>query len=582
MSIRVRTLILIGVVLTMSTIVLYQVVARIQIATFRDLERSSAVRDMERIARILLADLDDLGFVTSDYGSWDQTYDFMSGLRPDYPEENFSLLTMTDLQWNFVVLVNRTGTVEFSEGVNLSTGRRMSVPDELITYLNPGGRLLAQQEDAEDVQGFLQIEDRVVLGSAAPILRSDDSGPKAGYLLIGRFFDRNKRADLVSRMQLDMSFYGRGSGGFPDQAQSIVEQILATSEGQPFDTENPLKRLDYVDEERLRGNVLFSDPDGQPILLASASIPRTIYQAGRQSLAILLMALTAAGMLLTLAVLVLLDRLVLRRLAMLGQDVSRIGETQDLGQRVAAGGTDEFSRVGRSVNWMLEQLEASNLKLEEEHERAEGLLLNILPEPIAERLKSDPRSIAQSYDEVSILFADIVGFTEMSAAMPAAELVDMLNGLFSRFDDLAMQLGLEKIKTIGDAYMVVSGLPEPDDHHADKLAGMALKMMDATQDFSREQGLDLSLRVGINSGVVVAGVIGKNKFIYDLWGDAVNLASRMESSGENGTIQITKATRDRLSYRYDVVERGEIDIKGRGLMTTYLLNGTAELGRQDS
>jgi adenylate cyclase len=247
--------------------------------------------------------------------------------------------------------------------------------------------------------------------------------------------------------------------------------------------------------------VLFSDPDGDPILLASAPIPRTIYAAGKQSLNILLMALAAAGTRLILAVLVLLDKIVLRRLAKLGQDVVRIGETQDLGRRVAASRKDEFSRVGQSVNWMLEQLELSNRQLEEEHERGEGLLLNILPEPVAKRLKTNPKSIAQSYDKVSILFADIVGFTEMSATMPAAELLDILNGLFSRFDDLAMQSGLEKIKTIGDAYMVVSGLPEPDEHHADKLADMALRMIETTQAFSQERGVALRLRVGINSGV---------------------------------------------------------------------------------
>ncbi|SPJ28686.1 adenylate/guanylate cyclase domain-containing protein [Falsiruegeria mediterranea] len=328
--------------------------------------------------------------------------------------------------------------------------------------------------------------------------------------------------------------------------------------------------------------MLFSDPDGDPILLALAPIPRTIYAAGKQSLNILLMALAAAGTLLILAVLVLLDKIVLRRLAKLGQDVVRIGETQDLGRRVAASGKDEFSRVGQSVDWMLEQLELSNRQLEEEHERGEGLLLNILPEPIAKRLKTNLKSIAQSYDEVSILFADIVGFTEMSATMPAAELLDILNGLFSQFDDLAMQSGLEKIKTIGDAYMVVSGLPEPDENHADKLADMALRMIETTQAFSQERGVALRLRVGINSGVVVAGIIGKNKFIHDLWGDAVNLASRMESTGEDGSIQLTKATRDRLSYRYDITERGEVEVKGRGMMTTYLLNGSKFLGSQSS
>lgn len=577
MSIRVRALLLLGLVLTLSTVVLYLVIARLQTANYNALERASAERDLERISRIILADLDNRGFVATDYGSWDQTYDFVTGLRPDYPEENFSSLTMSDLKMGFVIIANRTGAIAFSNSVNLNTGARRVVPEALYAYLNPAGSFLAEQSEAEDINGFLHSGDDVVLGSVAPVLRSDDSGPREGFLFIGRTLDTALMAQFEQQLQLSMAFYKRRAEGFDRGSTAVIDAIQAQGTDREFATYAPRTLVQYIDEQTLMGHVLFADPHGQPILLATARIPRTIHQAGQRSLTTLLIALAVAGSALIATVLVVLDRLVLRRLSRLGHEVSAIGRSQDFGLRVAATGTDEFSRVGTSVNWMLEQLEISNRKLEEEHERAEGLLLNILPEPIAQRLKSDPRSIAQSYDEVSILFADLVGFTEMSARMPAADLVDLLNGLFSRFDDLASELGLEKIKTIGDAYMVVSGLPEPDEHHADKLAEMALRMLDETRAFSAERAIDLSLRVGINSGVVVAGVIGKNKFIYDLWGDAVNLASRMESSGQVGAIQLTQATRERLSYRFKVIERGPVEVKGRGQMHTYLLVGRTSI-----
>jgi PAS domain S-box-containing protein len=215
-----------------------------------------------------------------------------------------------------------------------------------------------------------------------------------------------------------------------------------------------------------------------------------------------------------------------------------------------------------------------------EQEKSERLLLNILPQPIADRLKQNPVSgkslnsaIAEHYDEVTILFADIVGFTQLSAQLPPLELVNLLDQIFSTFDQLAETLGLEKIKTIGDAYMVAAGLPTPRPDHAEAIADMALEMTTAMAQFAQTLQLDLKLRIGINSGIVVAGVIGQKKFIYDLWGDAVNIASRMESLGEPGGIQVTQATYDRLKDQYDLRSRGAIAVKGKGTMETYWLMG---------
>lgn len=184
--------------------------------------------------------------------------------------------------------------------------------------------------------------------------------------------------------------------------------------------------------------------------------------------------------------------------------------------------------------------------LQIEQARSEKLLLNILPAPIAARLKNNDMRIADSYENVSILFADLVGFTKLSANMPAAELVELLNQIFSHFDALTTQAGLEKIKTMGDAYMVVSGVPEPRDDHAHALVNLAFNMQQALDLIAQARAVDLKMRIGIHSGAVVAGVIGSQKFSYDLWGDTVNIANRLEQTAAAGGVQISQSTYDLL------------------------------------
>jgi class 3 adenylate cyclase len=208
-----------------------------------------------------------------------------------------------------------------------------------------------------------------------------------------------------------------------------------------------------------------------------------------------------------------------------------------------------------------------------EKARAEELLLNVLPASIAERLKLGQRPIADGFAQVSVLFADIVGFTKMSERITPVQLVDRLNRIFSSFDDLADKLKLEKIKTIGDAYMVAGGLHSHEYDHAQMIAEMGLGMQRRAAEFSREFGDALSIRIGIHTGPVVAGVIGKRKFIYDVWGDTVNTASRMESHGEPGTIHVTDETRQLLKEMYVLTPRGEISVKGKGVMRTWFLVG---------
>ena len=220
---------------------------------------------------------------------------------------------------------------------------------------------------------------------------------------------------------------------------------------------------------------------------------------------------------------------------------------------------------------LVAELDAKNAELERERQRSEALLLTILPAGIAARLKDGERPIADRYPEVAVLFADIVAFTPSSERMDPDEVITSLNEIFTRFDRLASSLGLEKVKTIGDAYMVVAGAPEPRPDAADRIAEMALAMTSAASEMSFG-GRPLQVRVGLDVGPVVAGVIGEAKFAWDLYGDVVNTASRMESHGVPGRVHMTERFRDRLSDRYGWQERGLVEVKGKGRLRTYLLD----------
>ncbi|MDU9048218.1 MAG: adenylate cyclase [Candidatus Electrothrix sp. Rat3] len=211
--------------------------------------------------------------------------------------------------------------------------------------------------------------------------------------------------------------------------------------------------------------------------------------------------------------------------------------------------------------------------LNREYQRSENLLHNILPHSIAERLKDEQTVIADHFDSITVLFADIVDFTVLSERLSPTELVNLLNRIFSIFDDLAGQYRLEKIKTIGDAYMVAGGIPDPQSNHLEAIADFALEMQQRLAQFNLEYDEDFEIRVGMHTGPAVAGVIGVKKFVYDIWGDTVNTASRMESNGIVGEIQVSENTYIPLRDKYIFKERGLVDIKGKGKMRTYLLQG---------
>ena len=220
-----------------------------------------------------------------------------------------------------------------------------------------------------------------------------------------------------------------------------------------------------------------------------------------------------------------------------------------------------------------DQEQAYLSELQAERAKSDRLLLNVLPTAIADRLKQGERTIVDSFREATVVFADIVGFTSFSANIAPSRTVQLLNDLFSGFDKLAETYELEKIKTIGDSYMVVGGVPTPRPEHAERCALMALDMLEVLNHFNRRNSLTLDIRIGINSGPVVAGIIGTRKFSYDLWGDTVNVASRMESHSLPGVIQVSPSTHALLADKFILEERGKIDVKSRGFMSTYRLVG---------
>jgi adenylate cyclase len=240
-----------------------------------------------------------------------------------------------------------------------------------------------------------------------------------------------------------------------------------------------------------------------------------------------------------------------------------------LALNIAVGGAIVFTLLAVFAS----QRRAALAALRLEQAKAESLLLNILPRSIADKLKAETQPIADQFESASILFADVVDFTPWSERLPPAEVVGYLDHLFSHFDALAERYGLEKIKTIGDCYMVAAGVPTPRPDHARALAFMALDMLEAMRSADEVAHLGLELRVGINSGPVVAGVIGRKRFLYDLWGDAVNTASRMESHGTPGRIQITRATYELLADEFECEPRGTIAVKGKGEVEAWYLLG---------
>ena len=411
----------------------------------------------------------------------------------------------------------------------------------------------------------------------------------------GHAFIMDRKGSMLSSSTNEPLTVGKGENAklvMAIQSEEPVVRETAQYLQQHFGSFDRIKRWqgDYL----LNGKRLFVQvsplKDGKGIdwliavVIPEAEFMGQIYKNTQNTIVLVLIALLVA-----IAIGILTARWIthpLLKLAQASQEVAR----GNLDQKVDAGSIKEIAIVANSFNSMTDQLKESvkalrlaneelenrveirTAELRKEKERSEQLLLNILPVKIADRLQR-AESPTEYFEEVTVLFADIVGFTSLSAQMEPMQLVAGLNQIFSAFDELTEKYGVEKIKTIGDAYMVVGGLPIASEDHARAIADMALEMQHYMKTIPNNLGSSLQIRIGINTGPVIAGVIGIKKFIYDLWGDAVNVASRMESHGKPGYIQVTETTYSRLKDLYVLEPRGTISIKGRGEMITYWLIG---------
>lgn len=574
MNLRQKTLLLIGLTLAGLIGVLYASLSTIFGASFAELEERNVRQNMRRVQEAFLDEVETLNTTAADYAKWDDTYAFINQLNQDFIQANFLDENFVRLRLNMVLLFNNQGKQVVGKGFNLEQKKETPISDSFQKYLTPNSLLLKHSNPGSNITGIVLLPEGLLMIASHPILNSQGTGSIRGSLIMGSYLNDKRIEELAKRTQLSLRVYRVNDTQLPPDFQAARSALLDSSrktQASQLNNQQIPIIIRPLSDDAIAGYTLLRDINDKPALLVRADMPREIYQQGQVSLRYLILSLLGVGIIFSIVALFLLEKMVLSRLANLSANVEKIGTSTDLSLRVFVTGKDELTTLGNTINSMLDALESSAQKVVAERERAEGLLLNILPPSIAKRLGHNQDTIADSFEEATVLFADIVNFTNLSSHISPTELVSMLNEIFSRFDRLLEQYDLEKIKTIGDSYMVVGGLPLIRPDHAEAIAEFALDMQQQIQEFNVQRGQSFSMRIGINTGPVVAGVIGLKKFIYDLWGDTVNIASRMESHGIPGAIQVSSATYERLKDKYLFEERGTIDVKGKGEMTTYLL-----------
>ncbi|MCT7985580.1 HAMP domain-containing protein [Laspinema sp. A4] len=564
MTLRKKTLLAIGLTLAGLLGVVHLTSSTILLNGFTALEQKEAKRNIQRVLDAFSNYQQELQALNFQWGVWDETYQFIEKSNIDYIDRNLGEVNLAALRVNAILFINSESQLVFGQGFDLIRQQLVPIPEEISQQI--AATSIEVLKPKSSWVGIVTINNRPMTIAAGPILNSQGNLPTRGTLAIARFLDREEIQRLAKLTHLDVRAYGIMDPTTPVELQGTIARLSEMSA-------NPPILIEPLSQEWMAGYSLLRDIYGKPAVLLELNIPRDIYHQGQASGRYMMVSLAIVGLVFGVCTLLLLEKMVLARLFYLSKDVKQIDNSRDLALRVSVSGKDELSSLSQTINAMLDTLESSAKALEIEREKAERLLLNILPEVIADRLKGHEENIADTFAEVTVLFADIVGFTQLSAQIEAAELVHLLNNIFSRFDRALERYQLEKIKTIGDCYMVVAGMPIPSENSAVAIAEMALEMQEEIARFNTEFNQSLKMRMGIHTGPVVAGVIGIKKFIYDLWGDTVNTASRMESHGIPGQIQVSKTTYDCLKDQYRFEERGAIEIKGKGAMQVYLLKG---------
>ncbi len=562
-SLRSKTICMIGVTLIGLLLILGSISRSILLDSFLKLERDDALQHISRVTRSIAEDQSTIDGSTRDLAYWDDAYAFAKSPKKSFIEANFSEDTFKINRWNVVMFLDNRGKILYGQGYDLKAGHLTKLPLLWSGKKLPDLQKLRPHELTGSVAGFMQLDEGPLIISVRNLLPTNMKGQPAGLMITGRFFDDSQvqRLSDFTRVPLKARLWSQPLDKDTSQAKAKFKTPFA----------EPL--IGSMDEENLRAWCIIKGLDARPFLLMRLDLPRNIYMKGKQSLYYLLSAVVLSSLVFGGAVLWLLEKFVLVRVIQLSLQVKAIGQAKTLKGRVQVLGNDELSTLALHMNTTLEAHEKLHSLLDVERRKTQRLLINILPESVAERLKERHETIAESYSDVTVLFADIVGFTEMSASISPENVVGFLNDIFSLFDHFVEERGLEKIKTIGDAYMAVGGLPKHRVDHASAIAHLALDFMECLDAFNKNRLFPVRLRIGINTGSVVAGVIGKKKFLYDLWGDAVNTASRMESSCLPNSVHVSEETYTLLKDEFDFSCRGTVEIKGKGPMTTYFLLG---------
>lgn len=567
MSVRTKTLTIISLTLFGLILILYFASQAIVLGSYTQLEAQDTRQNVDRALNALNNDLATLARTARDYSVWDDTYFFAADHNQNYLDNNFIDSTFANNRLNAVAIVAVGGALIYGQGFDLETGALTSLPEALSRI--PAEDVLRQHtagDAASGGTGVLMLAEGPLLVASRPVLKSDGTGPLRGSLLMGRFINEAEVTHLAETTQLNLSVWrleATGDAPLPEELQAARATLAP---GAPV-------TVKVLNAATIAGYALIVDVYGQPALILRVELDRKIYQQGQSTLNYFVLALVAAGLIIGAVLAVLLESIIVARLTQLSGEVRHIGASLNFAERVATRGRDELGRLSADINIMLTALEQMNQQLEAEQAKSQNLLLNVLPETIVKRLKEGEEHIADRYVEGTVMFADLVDFTSISSRISPDEVVALLNEVFSAFDELADKYRLEKIKTIGDSYMVVGGLPVPRADHAEAVADLALEMLTTLDALPIAQTLHLRIRIGINTGPIVAGVVGTRKFLYDLWGDTVNTASRMESHGLAGGIQVTATTYEKLRDKYELKERGMVLVKGKGEMVTYLLTG---------
>ncbi|WP_437906919.1 adenylate/guanylate cyclase domain-containing protein [Sorangium sp. So ce327] len=578
LSLRAKTLLAIAATLLGLSFALYGVSSRALLANSMAAEAQDTRRTVQVALNLFRQASSDFNARWTDWSQWDDAYAFVQDGNQEFVRSNLVAQLFDIARIDLAVFAGADGRPVYSTGYNHATKSWAPLPRGIEERLRIGDLLFGRDAPGSAVRGgIVLLPDGPMLLCSQPSVGSSGRGPVAGSVTFGRFLTDAEIKRLTEPADLSLAVHRLDDPHLPDDFR---EARAALSDRDPI-------LVHPLGSDRIAGYTVLNDIDGKPALLVRVDNDRAILKMGHDTLRYLVLVTVVVGLVFGGVTLLLLEKLVLYRLARLSREVTEIGGVGDLSARVAMPGTDELSRLTGSINGMLSALEANARRqsqqkaaleqakaaAERAHERSDRLLLNILPRTIADQLKEHEQLIAEHFEEVTVLFADIADFTPLAARLPPAELVGLLNRMFSSFDQLAEQHGLEKIKTIGDAYMVVGGLPAQRPDHARAIARMAIAMTHTVRQFVGDDGEPFQLRIGINTGPVIAGVIGKKKFSYDLWGDAVNVASRMESSGEPGRIQVSEASYSLLARDFLLEERGLVAIKGKGAMKTYWLIG---------